>query len=127
MQGMSTVTVEEPPEEIVRGFLDALRSGRVVDALDVFALDGTIRDAKGQVHRGIREIAKFVNRASSEHQKVEAITRKGDAVTAIVRSATGRRQDRLRHTYTIGDGRVRSLRIDAGGRSRRTGASHHRG
>ena len=104
--------VETPPEEIVRGFLDALRSGRVLDALDVFALDGTIRDSKGREHRGIREIVQFVNRGGSDSLQIEEIRRDRDTVTAIVRSAAGGRQDRLRHTYTLGAGRVRSLRIE---------------
>src|SRR6266511_2444328 len=91
--------LETPPEEIVRGFLDALRSGRVLDALDVFALDGTIRDAKGHEHRGIREIVQFVNQGGSDPLQIEEIRRDRDTVTAIVRSAAGGREDRLRHTY----------------------------
>ena len=105
-------TLDLPPEEIVRGFLDALRSGRVLDALDVFALDGTIRDANGREHRGIREIVQFVNRGRSNPLQIEEIRRDRDTVTAIVRSVAGGRENRLRHTYTLGAGRVRSLRIE---------------
>jgi len=105
-------TLETPPEEIVRGFLDALRSGRVLDALDVFALDGTIRDAKGRDYRGIREIVQFVNRGGSGPLQIEEITRDRDTVTAIVRPLGGGRGNRLRHTYTLDAGRVRSLRIE---------------
>jgi len=105
-------TQDTPPEEIVRGFLDALRSGRVLDALDVFALDGTIRDAKGHEHRGIREIVQFVNRGRSDPLQIEEIRQDRDTVTAIVRSGAGGKEDRLRHTYTLGGGRVRSLRIE---------------
>src|SRR2546428_13569841 len=75
-------TLDLPPEEIVRGFLDALRSGRVLDALDVFALDGTIRDAKGREHRGIREIVEFVNRGGSNPLQIGEIRRERGTATA---------------------------------------------
>src|SRR2546428_10853007 len=98
-----------PPEEIMRGFLDPLRSGRVLDALDVFALDGTIRDAKGREHRGIREIVEFVNRGGSNPLQIEEIRRDRDTGAAVVRSVAGGRGDRLRPTDTLGARRVLSL------------------
>jgi hypothetical protein len=106
-------TMEALPEEVVGQFLDAFQFGRVVDALDVFALDGVIRDADGREHRGIREIAAFVSNARSPSPvHVEGIRRDGETVTAVVRSVAGGRESRLRHTYTLSGGRVRSLQIE---------------
>lgn len=112
-------TLETPPEETVRRFLDALTSGRVLDALDAFAMDAVIRDARGNEHKGIREIVEFVNRLRLGSFRAEDIVKERDTVTATVRSRAGGREERVRHTYTLGDGRVRSLKIDAGGRPRR--------
>ena len=118
-------TLETPPEETVRRFLDALASGRVLDALDAFAMDAVIQDARGKEHRGIREIVEFVNRLPPGSLRAEDIVKERDTVTATVRSQAGGREERVRHTYTFGGGRVRSLRIDAGGRPRRAGTPSH--
>jgi hypothetical protein len=118
-------TLETPPEETVRRLLDALASGRVLDALDTFAMDAVIRDARGEEHRGIREIVEFVNRLRPGSMRAEDIEKERDTVTATVRSRTGGREERARHTYTLGGGRVRSLRIDAGGRPRRGASASH--
>src|SRR2546427_9605689 len=45
-------TPETPPEETVGRLLDALASGRVLDALDAFAMDAVIQDARGEEYRG---------------------------------------------------------------------------
>src|SRR2546428_3353772 len=87
------------PEEIVRSLLDALGSGRVLDALDAFALDAVIRDARGREHRGIREIADFVNRVEPESLRTESIRQDHGAVTAVVRSRNRGREERRKHTY----------------------------
>ena len=118
-------TLDTPPEETVRRFLDALASGRVLDALDAFAMDAVIRDARGEEYRGIREIVEFVNRLGPGSLRAEDIVKERDTVTATVRSRTGGREERSRHTYTLGGGRVRSLRIDAGGRPRRGASASH--
>ena len=118
-------TLETPPEETVRRLLDALASGRVLDALDTFAMDAVIQDARGEEHRGIREIVEFVNRLRPGSMRAEDIVKEQDTVTATVRSRTGGREERARHTYTLGGGRVRSLRIDAGGRPRRGASASH--
>ena len=118
-------TLETPPEETVRRLLDALASGRVLDALDTFAMDAVIQDARGEEHRGIREIVEFVNRLRPGSMRAEDIVKERDTVTATVRSRTGGREERARHTYTLGGGRVRSLRIDAGGRPRRGASASH--
>jgi len=118
-------TLETPPEETVRRLLDALASGRVLDALDTFAMDAVIQDARGEEHRGIREIVEFVNRLRPGSMRAEDIVKERDTVTATVRSRTGGREERARHTYTLGGGRVRSLRIDAGGRPRRGAPASH--
>ena len=112
-------TPETPPEETVRRFLDALASGRVLDALDAFAMDAVIQDVKGNQHKGIREVIEFVNQLRPGSLRAEDIVKERDTVTATVRSWAGGREERVRHTYTFGDGRVRSLKIDAGGRPRR--------
>ena len=111
---MSTLTyaVDRPPEEVVRGFIDALQHGRPLDALDVFALDGTIVDATGHEHRGIREIAQFVNRSVPFPLRIEEIRRDHDTVTVIVGPASGERRIGFRHTFTFASGRVRNLRIE---------------
>src|SRR2546428_10179586 len=93
-------TLDLPPEEIVRGFLDALRSGRVLDALDVFALDGTIRDAKGREHRGIREIVEFVNRGGSNPLQIEEIRRERATGPAIRPALARGPENRLRQPHT---------------------------
>ena len=118
-------TLETPPEETVRRLLDALASGRVLDALDTFAMDAVIQDARGEEYRGIREIVEFVNRLRPGSMRAEDIVKERDTVTATVRSRAGGREERARHTYTLGGGRVRSLRIDAAGRPRRTSAGPH--
>ena len=118
-------TLETPPEETVRRLLDALASGRVLDALDTFAMDAVIQDARGEEYRGIREIVEFVNRLRPGSMRAEDIVKERDTVTATVRSRTGGREERARHTYTLGGGRVRSLRIDAGGRPRRGASASH--
>jgi len=118
-------TLETPPEETVRRLLDALASGRVLDALDTFAMDAVIQDARGEEYRGIREIVEFVNRLRPGSLRAEDIVKERDTVTATVRSRTGGREERARHTYTLGGGRVRSLRIDAGGRPRRGASASH--
>jgi hypothetical protein len=116
-------TRETPPEETVRRFLDALGSGRVLDAIDAFAMDAVIRDARGKEHRGIRAIVEFVNHLRPGPLRAEEIVNEQDTVTATVRSRAGGREERARHTYTIGGGRVRSLRIETGGRPHPPGAS----
>ena len=109
---LKSVPPEAPPRETVRKFLDALGSGRVLDALDTFAIDAVVRDANGNEHRRMREIAKFVNRLAPQPLQIENIQEDRDTVTAIVRSGAGGKGRRMRHTYTVGGGRLQSLRIE---------------
>jgi len=110
MPPMSMPTHDEgtTPEETVEGFLEALRSGRILDALDVFSMKAVIRDPRGREHRGIREIVNYVNRLPRTLE-IEELRRDGDAVMAIVRSG---RDDRARHTYALDRGRIQALRIE---------------
>src|SRR2546426_4388088 len=92
-------TPETPPEETVRRFLDALASGRVLDALDAFAMDAVIQDARGEEYRGIREIVEFVNRLRPGSMRAEDIVKERDTVTATVQSRAGGGAGRGRDTY----------------------------
>ena len=114
-RGMSAE--EEPTplaETLVRQYFDALRAGRIVDALDVFATDAILRDAQGGVHRGIREIAAtFVHTREPRRIEIVALSRDRDRVIATVeiRAKGVKRPLRFRDVFHIDGQRVRSLTV----------------
>jgi hypothetical protein len=96
-------------DEIVLGFFESLKDGRVVDALNVFATDALLRDDQGRDHRGIKEIAaSFANRRKPSDIFVEDIKHQGDRVVALVRLKGGKR---CLHSFHLKNGRVHSLRV----------------
>jgi hypothetical protein len=101
-------------ESLVAQYFDALRTGRIVDALDVFATDATLLDAQGVEHRGIRSIAAAFARAR-EPMRIEilALVQDKDRVTATVEISArdGAGPLRFRDVFDIQGGRVRSLSI----------------
>ena len=112
-------------EELVGRYLEALRRGRVVDALDVFATDAVVRDERGIEHRGIREIAaSFVKLRRPKKVELVALDRAGDTTVAIVdiRGDENTAPERFRETFEVREGRVRTLTLEAlgGGRPRAT-------
>src|SRR2546426_10373088 len=109
-------TPETPPEETVRRLLNALASGRVLDALDAFAMDAVIQDARGEGYRGIREIVEFVSRLRPGSMRAEDIVKQRDTVPATARSRAGGGEGRARHTYTLGGIRAGGARGHARGR-----------
>ena len=101
-------------ERLVRQYFEALRHGRIVDALDVFATDAVFQDANGDVHRGIRAIAaSFAHTREPLHLDIVALSRNGDRVTAMVeiRGTEGGRPLRYRDVFHIDGKRVRSLTV----------------
>jgi len=109
-------------EELVGQYLEALRRGRVVDALDVFATDAVVRDERGIEHRGIREIAaSFVKLRRPMKVHLLELGRAGDTTVAIVDLSTNADvpPERFRDTFVVRDGRVRTLTLEALGDGRR--------
>ncbi|MGQ0798223.1 MAG: nuclear transport factor 2 family protein [Methanobacteriota archaeon] len=105
---------EKTPERLVRQYFEGLRRFRVVDALDVFATDAVLRDEKGAVHRGIREIARsFVRARRPRRVHVIELSQEEGRVTAIVqdRGTAAGKETRHREVFHVDGGRVRSLTV----------------
>lgn len=79
---------DDPEEAVVRQYLTALSNGRVLDALNAFSLDASLRDETGRERRGIREIAAAFARGDRPIKvEIEELTREGDAVAVQARMA----------------------------------------
>ncbi len=117
VNGMMTTTFsgrEDTDERIVRDYLTALGSGRVLDALNAFSMDASFRDESGTERRGIREIAAAFARREPLRIEIEEVRREGTALVARVRMrASAARRPRLyRSVFRIRQRRIRSLEIE---------------
>jgi len=100
------------PEEakaVVSEFVDSLSEGRMIDALDLIAMDAVLRDETGREQRGIRAIAKSLLPYREPHAvALETIETAGAEVRVLFR----RKKSRLRGSFSVSRGRIRSLRLD---------------
>lgn len=106
-------SLEIPSElETAQRFLQALRDGRVVDALDAFAPDAIIREGEGMERRGLRAIAGSLlpYRVPGRVEIVE-IHRSVHGVTARLHAnlGIGDRSRDYRATFQISGNRIRAL------------------
>ncbi len=103
-------------ETVVRGYLEALDHGRILDALSAFSLDARVRDGSGHERRGIREIAAaFVREELPVRVDVEDLEREGETVTARVRMTYpgGRRSQTYRSVFWVRRDRIQSVVMEA--------------
>lgn len=129
---MSTETMPGPEradEDLVRHYLAALSRGEIIEVLDAFSMDASMRDELGRERRGIREIAKaFASQVRPSRVEVEALERTGDAVAARVRMdfPTGHETQVYRTVFRVRRNRIHSLVIDAIPRlgGRKPGSAH---
>ena len=111
---MEIPSMGRAPERLARRYFEALHRGRIVDALEVFATDATLRDETGARHRGIREItSSFVRSARPIHVNVVSLNGLNGHIIAIVEmgKGPGGAVARYRAAFQIDGDRVRSLAI----------------
>ena len=109
---MEVPSAGRAPEELVRQYFEALRRGRVVDALDVFSTDAVLWDEAGTEHRGIRAIAaSFVHGRSPTRISLISVIRSDRDIATIaeIRRTLSAPPIRYRAVFSIDQGRVRSL------------------
>ena len=111
---MGEGTVEMPPQEaaaIVRKFYDSLAGGRMVDALDLVAMDAVMQDENGAKSRGIRAIAKSLLPYRKPHAiALESVESTTPDVSVLFRKARSRR---LRGHFLVDRGRIQSVLFEA--------------
>jgi hypothetical protein len=99
----------EEAEAVVSEFVDSLSEGRMIDALDLIAMDAVLRDEAGNERRGIRAIAKSLLPFREPHAvALETIETAGNEVRVLFR----REKSRLRGSFSVSQGRIRSLRLE---------------
>ncbi len=115
MQEMPSSRAVPSDETLVRGYLTALNSGRVVDALNSFSMDACLRDETGRERRGIREIAAaFAHSGRPVKIEIEELTREGDTVAVRIRMSDpqSRSPQSYRSVFRIRRNRIQSLVIN---------------
>jgi ketosteroid isomerase-like protein len=106
---------ERTEEALVRDYLTALDEGHVLDALNTFSMDASMRDAAGRERRGIREIAAaFARHERPVRVEIEELTREGDAVAVRVRMRfpESRSPKTFRSLFRIRRNRIQSVVVD---------------
>lgn len=107
---------DEPDESLVRDYLNALRTGRFLDALNRFSMDASLRDESGRERHGIREIAAaFARREPPLTMDIEDLHREGDVVSVLMRMTFPDQPagKEYRNRFHIRHDRISSLEIDA--------------
>ena len=110
MNSMPKKPVEMSPKDaaaIVRKFYNSLAGGKVIDALDLVALDASLRDEKGEESHGIRAIAQSLLPYRKPHGiSLESIESTAPDVDVVFRKAKSRR---LHCHFSVNGGRIRSV------------------
>ena len=105
----------EPGEAVVRHYIAALNNGQVVEALNAFSMDASLRDESGHERHGIREIAAaFALRERRVRIEIEELRRDGDRLSLRIRMSDpeSRRQRVYRSVFRVGGDRIRALEMD---------------
>jgi ketosteroid isomerase-like protein len=99
----------EAAEAVVSEFVDSLSEGRMIDALDLIAMDAVLLDETGHERRGIRAIAKSLLPYREPHAvALETIETAGPEVRVLFR----KKKSRLRGSFSVSHGRIRSFRLE---------------
>lgn len=105
-------TVLLPAEEVARRFLNSLRKGHVVDALDTLAPDAVLTSPPGQDRRGFRAFAESLRPyRTPKRLEVGRIEADGDEVSALVRVARTEKKvpRKYRANIVVRRGRIASV------------------
>ncbi len=100
------------PEALARRFLNSLRQGRLVDALETLSSDATVSDGSSPDRHGLREItASLIPYRTPDRFVVERIEARGNTVIASVRVArgTGKKAGRYLARIETHAGRIRTV------------------
>ncbi len=112
---MSASTLEWEPSDpvaLARRFLESLRDGRLVDALDTLSPDAVISDETGHDRHGIREItASLLPYRIPSRLAADRVEAHGSVVSAVVRipAGPGGRDRRYRARIQVRAGRIHSV------------------
>ncbi len=101
-------------EAVVRHYLTALGSGRILDALNAFSMDARMRDQAGRERRGIREIAAaFASQDRPVQVDIVDLEDEGEAVSVRVRMTFPRSLESrvYRTVFRVNRDRINSLVI----------------
>jgi hypothetical protein len=102
------------PEALARRFLDSLRGGRLVDALETLSPDAVVSDGASPDRHGLREIAaSLMPYRTPDRFLPERVETHGNTVSASVRipESPGKPARRYRARIEVRGGRIRTVRF----------------